>query len=94
MAAPQASIPGARSAPAPLKERAAGRSGYSPRLQAALSRSRRHRVPPAGQDETAQRRRIRVLGPEPAPAGGGFFFALPGVTSRDTWLGQRLLDLD
>ena len=28
------------------------------------------------------------------PVGGGFFFALPGVTSGDTWLGQRLLDLD
>ena len=28
------------------------------------------------------------------PVGGGFFFALPGVTSGDTWLGQRLLDAD
>ncbi len=25
------------------------------------------------------------------PVGGGFFFALPGVTSDDAWLGQRLL---
>jgi hypothetical protein len=24
--------------------------------------------------------------------GGGFFFALPGVTSPDAWLGQQLLD--
>jgi len=23
--------------------------------------------------------------------GGGFFFALPGVTSEDAWLGQQLL---
>ena len=26
------------------------------------------------------------------PVGGGFFFALPGVTSTDAWLGQQLLD--
>jgi deferrochelatase/peroxidase EfeB len=26
------------------------------------------------------------------PVGGGFFFALPGVTSGESWLGQRLLD--
>jgi deferrochelatase/peroxidase EfeB len=25
------------------------------------------------------------------PVGGGFFFALPGVTSEDAWLGQQLL---
>jgi deferrochelatase/peroxidase EfeB len=25
------------------------------------------------------------------PVGGGFFFALPGVTSDEAWLGQRLL---
>ena len=26
------------------------------------------------------------------PVGGGFFFALPGVTSPDAWLGQQPLD--
>jgi deferrochelatase/peroxidase EfeB len=25
------------------------------------------------------------------PIGGGFFFALPGVQTRDGWLGERLL---
>ena len=29
---------------------------------------------------------------EHPPGGGGFFFALPGVTSPDAWLGQQLLD--
>ena len=34
----------------------------------------------------------RAAGGVHPPGGGGFFFALPGVTSPDAWLGQQLLD--